>query len=162
MTNICKGGAGDERSWLEIGKGFFFSLVAKIAFGGRVRPFEYHGPNAVDGSRGVPYPLQASSFEGALLASLSRQFPLDTREIELEGMFEELRPSEAELAFAEAAFFASLEPHDYVYVRVIKGTVVVRIADEPEIVVRSGKHIYEKLGRPVAPKNRDVVIRLDK
>lgn len=157
LSGICTQ-ASIGPSWVELARGRIHSLFYKV-FG---RGPEVRTGNAVN-TRGEPDSMQASSFEGILLASLSKQPQLDPREIELEGVYEELKPSEAELALAQTAFFESIEPHDYIYVKVTKGTVVVHIADEPEIIVHAGEHIYEQLSRyPNPPKNRDVVVRVVK
>lgn len=149
LSEICKQSM-EKPSVLNLIIGSMYGLITKIE--GKP-PLEIKIANSVDTRGNLLTPA-------SLLASLSIEGIAYASEDEFRETYEELKPDAKELGHTATAFFVSVVPHDYFYVKVDKGKADVFIGDEPIKTIFTNQHIYENLKRFVAPKNRDVVVKV--
>jgi hypothetical protein len=123
-------------------------------------PFQITTGNAVDGIRGDLQHLIHGPGDRIFLASMGGLPQEAITEAEIEGIYNELKPSEAELAAYKNAYFVACERDVYYYVRVDRGMVDVGDSKGGTVTVRAGDHLLMRLAPAPAPSARkDIFVR---
>jgi hypothetical protein len=110
--------------------------------------------NAAVGVRGDLNRLIQGPGDRIFLASLGEPPQEAVTEAAIEGEYNDLRPSDAELAARKTAVFIGYKPGVFYYVRVARGTVEV---DDPKggtVTLKEGERVFVRLTPGPAPDGR--------
>jgi len=129
--------------------GFLFYLPTP--FGGS---FVIMTGNAAVGVRGDLNRLIQGPGDRIFLASLGEPPQEAVTEAAIEGEYNDLRPSDAELAARKTAVFIGYKPGVYFYVRVARGSVSVDDAKGGTVTLKEGERVFVRLTPGPAPDGR--------
>lgn len=130
--------------------GFFFYTPS-----GPVTPFEIMTGNAVAGNRGDIRRLIKGPSDRILLASLGELSQEAVTEAAIEGEYNDLKPSDADLAARKIAVFIGYKPGVFYYVRVGRGTIYVNDPKSGKVTLKEGEHVFVRLTPGPVPAGRE-------
>ena len=128
--------------------GFLFFLP------GLATPFEIVGSAPGAGVRGDLQRLVQGPNDRIFLASLDGPSQEAFTEAAIEGEYNDLKPSDTELAARKTVVFIGYKPGAFFYVRVARGTVAVDDPKGSTVTLKEGEHVFVRLTPWPAPDGR--------
>lgn len=122
---------------------------------GPVTPFEIMTGNAVVGIRGDLLRLIKGPNDRIFLASLGEPSQEVITETAIEGEYNDLKPSDADLATRKIAVFIGYKPGVFYYVRVGRGTIYVNDPKSGKVTLKEGEHVFVRLTTGPVPAGRE-------
>ena len=121
---------------------------------GSITPFVIVGSAPGSGIRGDLRRLVRGPEDRIFLASRGGPSQEAFTEAAIEGEYNDLKPSEAELAVRKTAVFVGYRSGAFFYVRVARGTVAVDNPKGGSVTLKAGEHLFMRLAPAPTPADR--------